>query len=164
MVGNVFDHDVKIADRVGRKDRKPQIAKSHGKDAFNGKIIVLVDSDSASAAELFARVMQLDKRGTVVVDRSAGAVMESMRYRDNHGVDTKIFYAFSVTDANPIMTDGKSLEHTGVTPDEMVLPSGRDLAEGKDPALTRAAALAGLTLEPAQAGKFFPFEWLPLSQ
>ena len=61
MLGNVFDRDVKISDRVGRKDLKPQLAKTRGKDTYSGKIIVLIDSGSASAAELFARVIQLEK-------------------------------------------------------------------------------------------------------
>jgi len=66
VVGNVCDHDVKISDRVGRKAHKPQLAKTRGTSAYSGKIIVLVDSASASAAELFARVMQLEKRGIVL--------------------------------------------------------------------------------------------------
>lgn len=164
MVGNVFDHDVKIADRIGRAtDLKPAVARSRGKDAYAGKIVVLIDSGSASAAELFARVMQLENRGTVVGDRSAGAVMEARRYNESESGNTGgIYYGFSVTEANLIMKDGKSLEHTGVVPDEIVLPTGRDLADGKDPAMVRAAQLAGLTLDPAQAGKLFPLEWLPM--
>ncbi|GAC1624309.1 MAG: hypothetical protein NVS9B13_18750 [Candidatus Acidiferrum sp.] len=160
-VGNVSDHDVKIADRVGRKELKPQLAKTRGKSVYSGKIFVLVDSASASAAELFARVMQLEKRGTVIGDRSSGSVMESIPYGESQGMDTKIFYGFSITDANLIMADGKSLEHIGVTPDETVLPTAKDLAEGKDPAMARAAELAGLTIDSAAAGKLFPFEWQP---
>jgi C-terminal processing protease CtpA/Prc len=164
MVANVFDHDVTIANRVGRStDLKPTVAKSRGKDAYTGKIVVLIDSGSASAAELFARVMQLENRGTVVGDRSAGAVMESKRYGESESGNTAgIYYGFSVTEANLIMKDGKSLEHTGVVPDEIVLPTGRDLADGKDLALVRAAQLVGLTLDPVQAGRLFPFEWLPM--
>jgi C-terminal processing protease CtpA/Prc len=161
MLGNVFDHDVKIADRIGRKEMKPEIAKTRGSDVFTGKLIVLVDSVSASAAELFPRVVQLEHRGIVVGDQSAGAVMEAKHYPGSQGMDTKIFYGFSITEADLIMKDGKSLEHTGVTPDETVLPTAKDLADGSDPVLARAAQIGGLNIDPAAAGKMFPFEWLP---
>jgi len=161
MLGNVFDHDVKIADRVERKATKPDVAKTVGGRAYAGKIIVLVDSQSASAAELFARVMQLENRGTVVGDRSSGSVMEARGYGYTQGADTVISYGFSVTEADLIMKDGKSLEHLGVTPDEIVIPTGRDLASGQDPVLARAVEIAGGKLDPAEAGKMFPFEWVP---
>jgi C-terminal processing protease CtpA/Prc len=161
MISDVFDGEIKVADRIGRKELKPELAKAHGGVKFSGKIIVIQDSGSASAAELFARVMQLEKRGTVIGDRSAGAVMESLRYPASQGTDTKILYGFSITEADLIMKDGKSLEHVGVTPDEIVLPAAKDLARGWDPVLSRAAELAGVTLEPAAAGKLFPTEWMP---
>lgn len=162
MVGNVFDHDLKISDRMGRKEMKPQLAKTRGGNAFTGRLIVLVDSDSASAAELFARVMQLEKRGRVIGDRTSGSVMEAKSHPCSQGADTKIFYTFSVTDADLIMKDGKSLEHIGVIPDEVVLPTAQDLAEGRDPALSRAAMLAGMDIDSAAAGKLFPFEWVSI--
>lgn len=162
LVGSVFDHDVVIAKRVGRKpDLKPQVAKTRGKDIFTGKLIVLVDSRSASAAELFARVMQLEKRGMVIGDLSSGSVMESRYYPMSQGVDTKILYGASITDADLVMADGKSLEHNGVTPDETVLPTAADLAAGRDPALARAAELAGIKLDAVAAGKLFLIEWMP---
>lgn len=161
MLSDVFDHEIKVGDRVGRKELKPEVAKTHGGDKFSGKIVVIIDSGSASSAELFARVMQLEKRATVIGDRSAGAVMEALEYENTQGVETKIVYAFSITEADLIMKDGKSLEHAGVTPDEIVLPTAKDLAHNWDPVMTRAAELVGLNLEPAAAGKLFPIEWLP---
>lgn len=161
MVGNVFDHDVKIGDRVGRKELKPLLAKTVGGRAFSGKIIVLVDSQSASAAELFARVMQLENRGIVMGDRTSGSVMEAQGHGYSQGLETIIAYGFSITEADLIMKDGKSLEHVGVTPDEVVIPTGRDLAMDKDPVLSRAVELAGGKLDPTEAGKMFPFEWVP---
>jgi C-terminal processing protease CtpA/Prc len=161
MVGNIFDHEVKVADRVGRKALKPQVAKTRGHDAFSGKLIVLVDSDSASCAELFSRVVQLEHRGTVIGDRTAGAVMEARGFDESQGADVKIFYSFSITEADLTMKDGKSLEQTGVTPDEVLIPTAQDLASGKDPVLARALELAGQKVDPAATGKMFPFEWLP---
>jgi carboxyl-terminal processing protease len=161
MVGSVFPGDTKIADRVGRNSPKPMIGKHHGK-TFDGKLIVLVDSGSASSSELFARVVQLNHRGTVIGDKTAGAVMEAWPYSESQGADSRIFYEFSVTDANLIMSDGQSLEKTGVVPDELLLPTGADLAAGRDPVLARAAELAGVKLDPVEAGKLFPYEWLPL--
>ncbi|MHB8216741.1 MAG: S41 family peptidase [Candidatus Sulfotelmatobacter sp.] len=160
LLGRMFDHDVKIADRVGRSVRSPQIAKS-ASPHFDGKLIVLVDSRSASAAELFARVVQIEKRGTVVGDVSSGQVMEAKHYIDREGVYSVLFYGASITDADLIMTDGRSLEGVGVTPDQTILPTATDLAVGHDPVLARAAEMVGVTLNPEAAGKLFPYEWPP---
>ena len=162
IVGGMIDHDVTIATRKGRKsDLKPITTKTRGSSAFSGKLIVLIDSGSASAAELFARVVQLEHRGTVLGDTSSGMVMESRYYSLSQGADTKIMYGISVTDADLLMTDGKSLEHNGVIPDEAIVPTAQDLAQGRDPVLSRAAELAGVALDPAAAGKLFPVEWRP---
>jgi len=161
ILGSLMDQDVKIADRVERKATKELVAKRQGKP-FSGKLVVLVDSASASASELLARVVQLTHRGTVVGDKTAGAVMESRIYEEEHGAETMFFYAYSVTEANLIMTDGKSLEKTGVTPDELLLPTGADLAAGRDPVLAHAVALVGGNLEAGEAGRMFPYEWPPL--
>jgi len=158
LVGHLFDHDVKIADLVSRKPEKPMIAKGNSKP-YKGKVIVLINSRSASASELLARVLQLEHRGTVIGDNSAGAVMEARFFSDSVGLDTKVFYATSITRANLIMADGKSLENIGVVPDEKVLPSAKDLANNLDPAMSRAADLAGVKLTSAEAGKLFPFLW-----
>jgi len=72
-----------------------------------------------------------------------------------------VYYGVSVTDADLIMADGKTLEGTGVTPDELVLPTPDDLRAQKDSVLARAVAIAGGTLDPVEAGKLFPFKWKP---
>jgi C-terminal processing protease CtpA/Prc len=160
FLGGMFDHEIKIAEPVGRKSTSPTLTKSRGGKTFRGKLIVLIDSNSASAAELFARVVQLEKRGVVVGDRSAWMVMEARIHPHEVLVMHGAFnFAVSVTEADMIMADGKSLEKIGVVPDEKVVPTPMDLASGRDPALARAAALAGLDLTPEAAGKLFPVEW-----
>ena len=159
LVAGIFDKEVKIADRVGRKENKPETAKP--RHPFDGKIEVLVDASSASAAEVFARIVQLEKRGIVIGDKTSGAVMEARHIDEKMGADTVIYYGVSVTDADLIMSDGKSLENVGVTPDEMVLPSAQDLTAGRDPVLSHAAELLGAKISPEDAGKAFPYEWPP---
>jgi len=161
LLGSVFDHDVKIGTRITRKGETKFVAKSHGKNTFTGKLIVIVDSRSGSAAELFARVVQIEGRGTVLGDRSSGTVMEASFFPFQSGVDVVIYYGASITEANLIMGDNTSLEKAGVMPDEVVLPKPGDLAAGRDPVLARAAELAGSALDPVAAGKLFPFEWAP---
>ena len=134
-------------------------AGSRGKDAFVGKIFVLIDSGSASASELFARVVQLEKRGTVIGDQSAGAVMRARTYPHAIGGSRFIPYSLSITDADIIMTDGKSLERLGVIPDELKLPSAMELAGKHDPVLAYALSLAGVEITAEKAGALFPIEW-----
>jgi C-terminal processing protease CtpA/Prc len=159
LVGYFFDHDVKVADLKGRKEMKPVIAKTRGGDVYKGKVVVLLDSESSSASEVFARVMQLEKRGIVLGDRSAGTVMRTRYYGHQAGVDVVVYYGANITDADLIMTDGNSLERIGVTPDESVLPTAQDMVAKRDPVLARAAALVGVELKPEKAGGLFPIEW-----
>ncbi len=159
LLGGVFDHEVKIADPVGRKERKPQMTKSRGDHAFKGKLVVLIDSDSASASELFARVVQLEKRGTVMGDRSSGSVMEAKTASFGAGVSGDYAYEFEVTVADMVMSDGKSLEHVGVTPDVLVLPTPEDMAANRDPVLAKAVEFLGGKISAEDAGKLFPVVW-----
>ncbi|HEV2836875.1 MAG TPA: S41 family peptidase [Pyrinomonadaceae bacterium] len=158
LVANFCDHDVKIADSKERKETKPLIAKTRGDKTYTGKLTILVDSDSASASELLARTMQLEKRGTVIGDQTAGAVMTSRQYGYQTGLDVVIFYGVSVTVADMIMPDGNSLEHHGVVPDEVRLPTAEELAAGRDVVMSYAASLHGVTLDPIEAGKLFDFQ------
>ena len=165
LTGRLFDRDVKIADLKERKSTKPSIAKKR-KTPFMGRIVALVDSESGSAAEILARVLQLEERGKVLGDRTSGSVMMggirmSAVELISSGIDEVrlLPFGFSVTLADVIMKDGKSLERAGVLPDEVMLPTQEDLAAGRDPVLARAATLLGATLDADAAGKLFPLVW-----
>ena len=161
LVGSFFDRDITIGQAKRRKENKTITAKTRGDKVFKGNLVVLIDSQSGSAAEVFARVVQLEKRGTVIGDRSAGAVMRAI-YRPGLMGDMSssnmVPFGASVTVADLIMTDGKSLEHVGVTPDELALPTPAELAAKRDPVLARAAAIVGAELSAEKAGSMFPIE------
>ena len=159
MVGSFFDKDITIGDEKMRKKTKPMVAKTRGNDHFSGDLIVLIGHDSASASELFARTIQLEKCGKIIGDRSAGAVMESKFESMDTGIGNSLWYGASITVADIIMPDGQSLEKNGVTPDETVLPTAQDIAAHKDPVMTYAAKQFGVEIAPDAAGKYFPYIW-----
>ena len=83
VVASLFDHDVKICDRVGRDSTKPMVAKSNH-HPFAGKLYVLIDSKSASASELLARVVQIeDQRGRRVDEQQAVVAQHRDRQDEN---------------------------------------------------------------------------------
>jgi len=141
-----------------RKGLRALAAERGGRGrSFLGPLVVVVDSGSASAAEVFARTVQLRQRGPVVGDRTAGAVMLSRTHVIVGSRDSRFVpYAVSVTEAAVEMPGGSTLERTGVVPDELALPTPDDLRAGRDPVLARAVALAGGTLGADAAGQLFP--------
>lgn len=162
LVSYFFDKEINIAEVRWRKKTEQQKSKPRGDKVFTGKLLVLVDSQSASAAEMFARVVQLEKRGTVIGDRSAGAVMQSSFHPGiitDASSSNVVIFGVSVTNADVIPSDGKSLEQVGVTPDELMLPTAADMAAKRDPVLSYAAKLAGAELMPERAGELFPVKW-----
>lgn len=151
-----FDRDITLGIVKSRDGDKKMIVKYSGAKPYDGKLAVLIDSESASAAELFARIVQLEKRGVVVGDGSAGAVMQAMHIPHKYGLMSVVPYGVSVTVADIVMKDGQRLEKIGVQPDEKVLPTPADMLNNRDPALSRAAGAVGFTLTPEAAGKIFP--------
>lgn len=158
LVGHFFDRDIKVADFVMRNRTRERIAKPQRRNAFKGELVILTDSRSGSASEVFARVMQIEKRGTVIGDVSAGAVMTSIRgtmtnARGVPGYETLSYYGLSVTIADLIMSDGKRLEHIGVTPDHPIGPNRNAIVNGSDPILAYAAEFFGVKISAEDAAK-----------
>ncbi|HMO80952.1 MAG TPA: S41 family peptidase [Pyrinomonadaceae bacterium] len=155
LIGNVFSEDVKVGDEVMRRRTKEMIAKTRGRNAYTGTIAVLIDADSGSASEVFSRVIQLEERGLIIGERSAGAVMESRVYGQMVGVDVVAVYGASITIADLIMKDGKSIEHVGVTPDILIVPTPQDIAAKRDIVLARVLEALGVKVTPEEAYKIF---------
>lgn len=160
LTGYLFDRNVKIADMVQRKKTEERIAKGKKDKAFKGALLVLVDSRSASAAEIVARVVQIERRGKVVGDVSSGAVMTSIYvpfFSPASALSDLIFsyVGMSMTIGDVIMSDGSRIEHVGVIPDARVMPTGLALAKKTDPVLAHAASLMGAELTPEKAGQFY---------
>lgn len=163
MLGYFVTKKITIATRTGRRHQgKDEAGPNH--DHYPGKLFVVVDSRSASAAELFARTVQLQHLGTVIGETTSGAVMEAMDFPMHYGemdMGAAIFYGASVTVNDLVMPDGGRLENHGVIPDVVVLPTAADMAAGRDTVLARAVQLAGGTADAATLAAAFPVIWPP---
>ena len=161
LLGHFFERDVKIGDVVMRDKTEERFVKTRDDRVFKGDLVVLVDSRSASAAEITARVLQIEKRAKVVGDVSSGAVMTSIFVplfnpeinRLGNSIMSDI--AMSVTIADVKMSDGSRLEKVGVVPDVPVIPTGMALNKKMDAVLSYAAIMLGAELSPEKAGEFY---------
>ena len=159
LTSRFFDKELKLGELKARRSMRSPVARKRN-SPFNGRLVVLIDAESASASEVFARVIQLENRGLVYGDRSSGSVMLSRQLVSAvESLDGVIMYGLSITEADLVMADGKSLERVGVAPDQLLLPTPVDLQTGKDPVLAQAVTTLGGTLDPAAAAKMFPVEW-----
>lgn len=159
LVSHFFKTEIKIADLITRKKTETTLTKPVGERQYKGEVAVLIDSDSASAAEMTARVLQLEQRAKIYGDVSSGSVMTSIQvpfeviggFADYVNMNV----GMSVTIADVVMRDGSRLENTGVIPDELLLPSGIALAKKTDPVLAYAALNFGAKISPEEAGALY---------
>jgi carboxyl-terminal processing protease len=141
MIGHFVAEPTVVAEIRGRKQPEKIQAKP-AKPNYQVPLFVLVDSQSASAAEIFAHHFQRNKRAVIVGDRTSGRVQAANMYSHQVGVDTIVPYAVEVSIGRVIFPDGEELEKRGVTPDVMCLPTQEDLAAGRDTCLIKAQQLA----------------------
>jgi len=157
IVGAFVEQETLVAYALRRNEI--DTIRAEPKDPFKGRLVVLIDSRTGGAAELFARLMQLSARATIVGDWSSGTGhLSTVRWQET-GAGRVVPYGVSLSTADLRLADGKTLERRGVMPDEFVVPAPADLAAGRDPALARAIAIAGGSLDPLAAGKIFPARW-----
>lgn len=160
LLSYFFPNEIKIADLVTRKKTETRMTKPVSEKQYKGEIAVLIDSDSASASEMTARALQVEKRGKIYGDISSGSVMTSIWMPFKSVVSAFADYAIikvgmSVTVADVIMRDGSRLENTGVVPDEILQPTAAGLAKKTDPVLAYAAGKFGAELSPEKAGSMY---------
>jgi carboxyl-terminal processing protease len=114
------------------KDTKLNFVLFPRPEPFRGPLAVLVDGCSGSTSEIFAGGMKDIHRARVFGTRTAAAALPSMFEVLPNGD------GFQYAIANYISQGGRPLEGVGVTPDEEVRPTRRQLLDGHDPALEAA--------------------------
>ena len=141
FLGFFTDHSTVLAKRVSRSPSQDLMINPRN-SGFGGSTIILVDADTASAAELVARYLQLSGKAIVLGDATSGVVNEGHLIREKIGARFVMPFATMVTTAKLVMSNGEELERRGVIPDEQCIPTAQDIIQGTDPCLEKALALA----------------------
>jgi len=141
FTGYFCDKPDTIAEVVGRSKTEPLTVKPRS-PRLPGPLVVLVDSQSASAAEVFARHVQRTGRGVVIGDRTAGRATLAQIVSMSHGVDTVMFYGVEVAVGRIVFPGNEELEGRGVTPNGNCVPTSEDQRKGRDPCLKLAMSEA----------------------
>ncbi len=136
-IGEFFDHSVDCGAFITRGGyRSGKSSWQIGSARYAGKVAVLVDGATGSAAEIFSAVLQEHGRATIVGRKTAGAVLASWFHSLPDGGELQLSRFDYVT------PKGRRLEVNGVEPDVPVVRTLADLRAGRDPDL--AAALEAL--------------------
>jgi C-terminal processing protease CtpA/Prc len=141
FAGMFEDSEQVMANVVGRKKTEPMVIKPR-RPHYKQPLFILVDSDTGSAAEMFARHFQLSKRAIIIGDKTAGAVTAAKTFYEEMGVDSVVSYAVYIGTGKVVFPDGSVLEKVGVTPDVPCIPTAKDVAEERDPCLSLAVQMA----------------------
>lgn len=151
---NAFFADSFEAFTQHERDRK-ETTRVRGK-GYSGRVFVLIDANSASASEVFARTVQMRQRGILLGDQTEGALSTGRIYTLSLGTPERfIWFGAMIAVAGMTMSDGSVVEGKGVVPDYAITPTHEQLYRGDDPVLAKALELAGYAITPEAAGKLF---------
>jgi len=141
MAGHFLPESTKLLTAVSL-NKSENITVKPKTPNLSAPLFVLIDSHSASASEVVARILQLNKRATIIGDLSAGKVNRSEFFGGEGGAIYRIPFGVSVTISKVVMPDGSELEEKGVVPDVQCVPSEQDLLLAHDSCLQKAIELA----------------------
>jgi carboxyl-terminal processing protease len=126
-IGEFFDRPVDCGTFISRAgSRRVKNSWQLGSAEYRGRVVVLVDGSTGSAAEIFAAVLQDHGRATVVGRRTAGAVLASWFYRLPDGGELQL------SREDYVAPKGRRIEGKGVEPDVVVPRRLADVRAGRD--------------------------------
>lgn len=119
--------------RVAPQTRAAPLFTADAGVSFRGPVVVLAGAKTASAAEIFTRVMQTSGRAEVLGEHTCGCVLGVRRPHqlpDGGQLD--------ISELNYHTADGARLEKVGIEPDETLAPLPEDIGARRDRTLERA--------------------------
>jgi carboxyl-terminal processing protease len=122
--------------------KKPIVLQTEGlgKQPFHGRIVLLVDRHTASAAEMIVAFARENKLATIVGEKTAGRLLSATSVKVGNGfrlaLPTGAYYTWK----------GSVLEGTPIEPDKLIEFDWRQRRLGRDNQVDRAAELLEMKL------------------
>ena len=153
-LSNLFLENGTIVQTKGRSSS--QVRRADAREAYSVPLVLLIDGNSASAAEIFAGAMQENGRAVVVGSRSYGkGTIQAIIQIESHR-DDSVLAGLRLTTEKFFSPNGHAYSGFGVAPDVDLstpdTPKGQYVAArpilgaqqaGEDPVLERGIAEAG---------------------
>lgn len=136
LAGMLSERNIDLGTSIYRSGPEPLTAQSKAKH-YKGRIVVLVDGMTFSAAEMLSSSLQDSRRAIVVGDRTAGETLPAITVDLPTGA--RLLYPI----ADYKSASGRLLEGKGVTPDHIVQLDRRSLLDGRDVQIEAAIRLIG---------------------
>ena len=121
---------------------------SDGDQVYKGPVAILVNEGSGSGSELFAGVMQENRRAIIVGRRSCGCVLGISKFKRVKGGGE-----LAVSELGYLSPLGKTFEGTGVIPNNAVALTISDLQQHRDAALEEAESVLRTRIEPKTSSR-----------
>lgn len=114
-LSNLFLENGTIVQTKGRNSS--QIRRADAREVYTVPLVLLIDGNSASAAEIFAGAMQENGRAVVVGSRSYGkGTIQAIIQIESHR-DTSVLAGLRLTTEKFFSPNGRAYSGLGVTPD-----------------------------------------------
>jgi C-terminal processing protease CtpA/Prc len=147
---------------VGRIDRAVwdiDLTIAGHKNAFQGTVLILINYETSMHAEFIAHVLQARQRAVLIGDRTMGRVFHEGFFNamrgDRRSSQVNVSQ-LAIPEGDFILDDGTILHGQGVPPDYQIFPTADDIANRRDPVLSKAVELLKGTLSPEEAYTLFP--------
>ncbi|HEX8288236.1 MAG TPA: S41 family peptidase [Pyrinomonadaceae bacterium] len=134
LSGMLTDKSIDLGTQIYRIGSENMIAFTKAKN-YKGKVVLLVDNQTASAAEVFASALQENNRALVVGEKTAGEALPSVSVE----LPTGAFLLYPI--ANFKTHNGNYLEGKGVEPNFVVALDKKSLLAGTDNQLEKALSV-----------------------
>jgi carboxyl-terminal processing protease len=129
-----------LGTEISKNGKEPRFIQPQLKN-FKGKIVVLTDAQSYSAAEILASGLQENKRAVVIGDKTSGSALPAL----TQVLPTGAVFLFPI--ANFQTPNGNFLEGKGVEPDVKISLDRKSLLAGRDAQLDAAVNFLGAEIK-----------------